>query len=605
VAAPDWREVRSADAEEGGGYRLRTYAYRPYLQGGSVTMDPEGRRVYALSGRGDVVVLDAGTLKIERRRGVCSRPEQLVVNAAGQAFVACRDGQVVRVDADRNDDDIYAADVEDPRGELGGRLFGIALSPDGEALMVTKEREPEVVKLSARTLEPLWRRALPSQPRGVAISAGGDRAVIAHLTSPVSTVVDVKRGYAASAPLPRVRDGWPSELLEHAEEGLVRRVAGGAYAVAASPGGTRAFVPYLLKNDGAEVDDFIPGCYANGAQLPVAATVAAVDIGHGLVQRPLPLPSTSPGVADFSGISNLGLLGVVRAAFHDPVRSRLYAVGEASRMLASFDTSKADPTSNPLRFYTLPGPAKGVVVDPEGKRAFVHLAMQEKLVVLDLETDSTEEVELASSSDELVDRGRVLFHTANDANLSSLTGIACSTCHLDGESDGVTWRLDGKPLQTPVLAARHYDHGALRWHGDSPTLEHAIGEAVTRLGGKGLSADDTQALQAFLEQSPEMKPPETSEPPTNGAQIFAQVGCTNCHDPKRDYSDNEMHTVRGKTIRTPSLVGVSRSAPYYHDGRVTTLRELLTRHEAGNPMSRAASLEASERRALEAFLRGL
>ena len=606
-AANDTREIASLEPLEGGGHRLRRYPYRPYLQGSSVTLDPSGKRLTVVSSdRDELVELDAASLEVTRRQTICDAPEQVVVAPTGRAFVSCRgDGQVIAVDADGS----IAA-----RRRVGGEPFGVALAPLGDRLLVTTASPPALVALRADTLEVSWERALPREPRGVAISAEGKRATVAHLTGPWVSVVDLATGQHAIAGLPRERDGWPSELFEDPGDipGNRQRVAGGAFAAAASPGGTRVFVPYVLKNDGAEIDDFIPGCYANGAQLPMAASVAAVDVSQALVRRPLPRPLPQAlwtEGADFSGVENLGLLGVVRAAFHDPVKSRLYAVGEDSSLLASFDTSKADPTAAPLTFFQLPGPAKGLVVDPRGEHAFVHLALRRKLVRIDLASEATDEVALAepSRSDEDVARGRMLFHTANDIRLSSMSGMACSSCHLEGQSDNVTWRLDGKPLQTPVLAGRAFSDGALRWHGDSPDLEHAVKEAITRLGGQGLPDDDARALVAFLRSSEDEMAPShlTAAAPERGAELFAQSGCDVCHDPTSDYSDGQLHDVRDATYRTPSLRGLSRSAPYYHDGSVRSLASLLASHEPGNPMAMGARMSLADRLALEAFLRSL
>jgi DNA-binding beta-propeller fold protein YncE len=600
VAAPDFREVGSKNTEADGVHRLRGYAFRPYLQGGSLTIDPSGRRIHALTG-GELVVVDAETMEIVRRQEVCARAEQLVVADDGRAYVTCRgDGEVVALDADGA---VVARrpSADDP--------FGIALSPTGR-LLVTTTTPPRVTRLATPALEPVWTRAIASEPRGIAVAAGGDRAVVAHLAGPWVSVIDVDTGGAALAPLPERRDGWPSELFDEGDDPQKpsHRSAGGAFAVAASPGGTRAFVPYLLKNDGAEIDDFIPGCYANGSQLPIAASVAAVDIAGGRVLRPtpLPLPPGQFGYADFTGVNYLGQLGVVRAAFHDPVQSRLHVVGEGSGLLISFDTSKADPTSRPLAYQNLPGPARGLVVDPAGGRVFALLAFSEQLVVIDSESGSMDTIELGEPrADDAIARGRVLFHTANDSRLSTLTGVSCASCHLDGRSDGVSWSLDGKPLQTPVLAGRAFAGGTLRWHGDSPDVQHAIGEAIERLNGSGLRDDDLAALVAYLRSQEHEMAPRGTALDGRGAEVFAEAGCAGCHDPARDYSDGTLHGFRGGEYRTPSLRGLRFSAPYYHDGSAATIAGLLGKHEANNPMAAAALLSASDRRALEAFLTSL
>ncbi len=613
VAPLDTREISGPVEPELGLFRLRRYAFQPYLQGGSITLDPAGERLYVLDDdAGEVVILDGKSLMTRRRTKVCRRPEQVVAAPSGRAFVTCRgDGKVVRLSAQ--------GDVE-ASVFLGDEPFGVALTPGGASVLVTTIAKPRVIALATADLATQWIRDLAPEPRGIAIAADGSRAVVAHLVGGVASVVDVRRGYTAAVKLPRLRDGWPSELFEDAEPPTTARVAGGAFAVAASPGGTRVFVPYLLKNDGSKIEDFVPGCYANGADLPIAASVAALDVATAQVLRPPPRPlepGEEAGSAELWKVSELGRLGTVRAAFHDPVRSRLLTVGEGSSLLMGFDTSKADPTSSLTSVVDVGGAAKGLVVSPDGALAFVHLALSDTLVTVSLDTLTATATALAASSPAvatgeaevaaaLVQKGRQLFYAANDHRLSGFTGVSCASCHLEGRSDGVTWRLDGKPLQTPSLAGRSFAHGRLRWHGDSPSLEHAIGEAIARLGGSGLADAESRALVAFLRSgTTDMERPTRPGARARGERLFADAGCTTCHDPAADYSDGQLHVFRGVEVRTPSLLGVALSAPYYHDGSAPSLAALLRAHEDGNPMAVGKSLTLTELSELERFLASL
>jgi len=191
--------------------------------------------------------------------------------------------------------------------------------------------------------------------------------------------------------------------------------------------------------------------------------------------------------------------------------------------------------------------------------------------------------------------------------MAGLAGISCTTCHLEGREDGVTWRLDGQPLQTPMLSGRVTGHGPLRWHGDSPDAAHAVREAVTRLRGGGLPDGDVDALVAYLESGrAEMTAPESPwRPLARGREVFSEAGCDGCHDPSHGYTDSALHRVRGGEFRTPSLRGVFLTAPYLHDGAARSLREMLASHEQGNPMAVGGRLDAADQGALEAFVRSL
>ena len=52
----------------------------------------------------------------------------------------------------------------------------------------------------------------------------------------------------------------------------------------------------------------------------------------------------------------------------------------------------------------------------------------------------------------------------------------------------------------------------------------------------------------------------------------------------------------------PSLVNVWETAPYLHDGRATTLRDVVTRHNRGNRHGRTSQLPANQIADLVQFL---
>lgn len=616
MAPQDLREV--AQSSHGGALEksargstassLKSYPFRPQLQGGSVSIDPTGRRVLALDpDGGTLAMVDTRTLAVTKTVTVCDGPEQVVAAADGGAFVTCRgDGRTLSLDKEL---DVVAETT------LGGEPFGLALTADGKTLLVTTAADAKLHALDPGSLAVRWTRTVAAQPRGVSVSVDGKQAAVAHLMGGGPTLVSLDSAHSTAVPLPRTRDGWPNELLagESFETKAIARLVGGGYAAVMSPGGTRAFIPYALKNNGEGIESFIPGCYANGSQLPVAPSFAAVNLVDSRVQRPEPLPLKSPSDRfDFGLLNAMGRLGVVRAAVHDPVRSRLLVVGEGSGMLMALDTSKADPSSTPLAYWELGSPARGIAVDRNGARAFVHLALDHQLAVVALHTmeADTKPTMIKIGKDGLspdIALGRKLFHAANDRRVAGITGVSCASCHVEGRSDGVTWRLDGHGLQTPLLAGRSDFHGQLRWSGASPDLTHAVAEAIKRLQGSGLPPRETAALAAFLlSGASDMKLPASPHAGSErGREVFTEAGCANCHLPANGFSDGKLHAFRGKKYRTPSLRGLFSTAPYYHDGSVPTLTALLGAHEKGNPMAVGNRLEAADRQALEAFLRSL
>lgn len=612
-AAPvDFREVAGDATRSAAGLALRHYPFRPYLSGGSLTIDPRSRTVLAVDrDAGTLAVLAAATARLERVFPVCAAPEQVAASPGGRAFVTCR-GERALVSV--------GIDGSDPRrAVVGAEPFGVALSPDGRTVLVTTTLDPHLVALDARSLELLWTVALPEHPRGVAVSPDGRQAIVAHLTGGRTSAVDLERHVVRDVRLPDQRDGWPSELEDGQPlDDLPVRVAGGAFAAVVSPGGTRAFVPYVLKTDGntSEVT-FSPGCYGSGVGLPLAPSVAAVDLRRLEVQRPMPrdLPSER-WVESSADIATLVSLGVVRAAVHDPVSSRLLVLGEGSGVLQAFDTSKADPTAAPMRSWQLGAAGSGLAVDRTGRRAFVLLPFEHEVAVVNLAARGGEGDPIVArvtvGRDVLpaqVALGRRLFHAANDLRIAGVAGVACTSCHFEGREDGVTWRLDGQLLQTPMLAGRLAHGGRLRWSGEDETLDAAVTEAFHRLQGSGLPDDERAALVSFL-RSDAMHLPDNpnaeGDAVRRGAEVFASARCNRCHRPDQDFTDGQVHGVRGGRFRTPSLRGVFLTAPYLHDGIARSLAELLGDHDGhDNPMAVGGRLPPADLEALERYLRTL
>src|SRR5262249_40868847 len=102
---------------------------------------------------------------------------------------------------------------------------------------------------------------------------------------------------------------------------------------------------------------------------------------------------------------------------------------------------------------------------------------------------------------DLAHRGLELFRAAGDARLSQRGALACASCHPEGRADGLSWRINGHVLQTPLLDGRIVGTHPYKWDGGDPNLATSLGSTMRRLGGSGLPDADVKALSAFLEQS--------------------------------------------------------------------------------------------------------
>lgn len=202
--------------------------------------------------------------------------------------------------------------------------------------------------------------------------------------------------------------------------------------------------------------------------------------------------------------------------------------------------------------------------------------------------------------------GRTLFHAVGDGRISS-DGRACASCHPDGRDDGLVWSTAHGPRQTPMLAGRIEATGPFGWKGDTRTLADHLGQTFKSLGGKGLGAADRDALilYATSQKAPARARAPLSAEAERGRELFSspQVGCATCHT-QASGVDGSLHDVgSGGSFDTPSLRFVGGTAPYYHDGRHATLREVLV--ASNGKMGWAGKLSEPDMQALEAFLQSL
>lgn len=191
----------------------------------------------------------------------------------------------------------------------------------------------------------------------------------------------------------------------------------------------------------------------------------------------------------------------------------------------------------------------------------------------------------------------------------------------DSSSDGVH-----NPTEIPSLLGLRVG-GPVRWNGDTPTLEVQIDR---NLSPRSAPPEVIALVAAYLRALP--LPPAAPPAPgserrvAEGAAVFQRT-CQRCHAPPA-YTTGEIiaqpdlltDVTRVSAVlpnssegyKIPSLLGISRSAPYLHDGSIPTLEAFLdlqprsrlrTPATAGHRIG--LSLPPRDRLALLAFLRTL
>lgn len=598
---------------------------------------------------GGTVAVDAhGVLVLDRDSGTLSRTDrdgnqlasltfgswagELVRDGASEfAYVADRTAnRVVRIRAGEILEVVDKVTVHEPHG--------LALSPDGKTLYVTSVANHELVALDTETMHPLWRVALAAEPRGVAVAASGKQAIVGFLVTGALATVELgtnpnvsyislnpaqrvsadplgplhhagqrHRGGAnfdpSTARMPHV-GGSPS-LSDTKDIGL--RFARNTFAVA-YVGNELAIAPHQLStphmpsNGGEDIGTYGGG---GGFTAPITHRMAMIDSED----------SFSPKAA----FAEIGL-HQPRALAYDAASDTLYLAGYGNDQVMAV----ADVSQNTIHMswsttvQSLEGACAPDGLAVAGDQLFVHCELDRNLVRLDVASLNqlgapTQVVgpELASSTrSPAAQRGAELFRRGRDPSLSVGGFMACASCHAEGRTDGLSWRIEGHNLQTPVLAGRLLGTHPFKWDGKDHDLPTSLSNTIGRLGGSGLLPEQIQDLQAFLQSLPQPVPPsiEDRSAIVRGEALFQSVetGCTACHDGPRlaDGVQHDFATNIG-SVDTPSLIGLAHSAPYYHDGSARTLRALLTDKASVHGMGQTAQLSSTELDDLIAYLESL
>ncbi|MFV1968335.1 MAG: c-type cytochrome, partial [Pirellulaceae bacterium] len=216
-------------------------------------------------------------------------------------------------------------------------------------------------------------------------------------------------------------------------------------------------------------------------------------------------------------------------------------------------------------------------------------------------------------------RGESIFH---DATHAFQRWHSCASCHPNqGRVDGLRWDFlrdgigNGKDTPSLVLVDKTAPLNRLATRKD--VRECALTSLTA--GHMIVPTDEVvEDLRAYLvslkpEPNPYLEPDgQRSAAAARGKVLFGgKAHCAGCH-PAPYFTDKKMHNI-GVLSRnepdgrydTPTLIEGHRTAPYLHDGRALTLKEVFTVHDEQGHHGKAHTLTDAELDDLVAYLRSL
>jgi DNA-binding beta-propeller fold protein YncE len=618
----------------------------------SIAVSADARTVYVVNADADSVSFvdaRAGSLAREVRLGGVAPPqldsEGRYEPAVEPRALALGPGQATLYVTGRRSGRVYALDAAS--GALVASAYacsepvGVVVSREGDTVYVACSQDATVLALDAQSLAVTARVATPPKPWTLAWSADRSRLLVTHLLGPGVSVL-------APSPLALTTTWALAEARVHGEpagtdsdptvpHGVVR----GVYDALARPGSRETWVAHLMLG----IDTAQPALVFNTTAFPA---LSLLDAGGTQLARLT--VSTAP--ADGGAFGDV--VSGPRAMAFSSDGGLLFVTDTASEDVLVVDAEQRVETA---LVRPLPGhQPEGIAVGSDG-RVYVDERNTSDVAVLTVTPGAVAPQVTVTGAIRRVAQdpmpaslraGQRLFNSANsdEAPITTDHWIACTTCHIEGRSDAVTWRFLEGPRDTPSNAGGVSHTGFLLRTAERTRVQDYWRTINDEQGGHfdpnvPLLAADLDALADYVDHAiPYPSPPSGLDPAevARGKEMFAQLGCPSCHagtyftdsgagNPSLDLAgpvmlhdvgtcvtrgpfddaaatDIDGHARSACAFDTPSLRGVGDTPPYLHDGSAATLDDVfrLAPHMVGPA---AAQLSADGRRPLIAYLRSL
>jgi YVTN family beta-propeller protein len=568
--------------------------------------DPRGGALYAANFDGQrISVVDLESSTVTRTIPVSSRPTGLAVSPDGSTLyvtLGAADGRLSAINT-TSGKEVFSI-------VLGHSPISPVLSRDGRRLFVCNRFSNSISVIDIAERRETVRIPVLREPIALAATPDGRRLLVAnHLpfgradTGNIAaeiSVVDIRTAKITAVRLPNGSTG-------------VR-------GLALSADGQHAYVTHILGRYQMPTTQVDRG-WMNTNALSVIdakrsrhiATVLLDEVDRGAA-NPWGVTVSADDrwiTVAHSGTSELSIID--RPALHARIKERQ---GKKSPGMAGI--------SEDLSF--LLGLRRRVPLHGEGPRGVA--AVGDRVYAAEYFSDSLGAVTLTADAPTVtqirlgpppeltqVRRGEMLFHSAD---LCFQNWQSCTSCHPDSRVDALNWDLlndgVGNPKNTRTMLHAHRTPPAMSTAARE-SAELAVRAGIRHIQFAERPEADAQAIDEYLKSlrpvsSPALVDGKLSPAAKRGEAVFEgeEAGCAQCHSGPL-FTDGKSYNVNSKgsadrtdTFDTPALVEVWRTAPYNHDGRYPTLRELLIEGNHGGVAGKLADEEMGQ---LVAYLRSL
>jgi mono/diheme cytochrome c family protein len=565
---------------------------------GRLVEDAAGRVHVVLRRGGALITVDphAGTLLT--KRAVCPVPRGVAYDPGRDlVYVACLGGELVSLPAAGGP----AARTLSLRGDLRDVVL------DGDNLLVSRFRSGDVLVVDAGSGQlsatiNLSEFSNPSAHGGARFTPStawrmrpspGGGATLLHQRGVFGPIVAGPGGYGST----------PGNCDEIVQTALTPIKVGQACPSTNPITGMVLAIDFALSSDGSRTAVIAAG-NAQNPQLPrlfVARTgdLTADVLSSGFTCGPdgVHSPAGISGAGGNGGTLSSPDAGLPGVAPEAGVPSVAPAGGRPNIVGPDTDFGGKSPS------LLLPQPPQ-----PAGEVEAVAFDGNDRVVIQTREPATLQMPELgvtiALSEVSRADTGHALFHANSGA------GIACASCHAEGQEDGRIWEFDCLgPRRTMSISGGISTRTPYHWTGDLPNFPSLMQEVyVGRMSGQLFGPDVVGATLQWIDSIPRL-PPVVGDPAAvaRGQVLFDDPthGCISCHNGPH-MTNNQLRDVgTGGTFKVPALTGLAWQAPYLHNGCASTLADRFGSCGGGDQHGVTSNLSSQETADLIAYLQSL